>query len=106
MKPCTYYHVICQRGCPFCEDAVELLKTLKKAYHAEYYDKGDRLDEQKRIYGWKTAPIINEVDVDEDGTITNRFIGGYTDLEEYLKVGTKNTQKVSKEEQADTSGNT
>jgi len=99
MKPVTYYHVICLRGCPFCDDAVELLKELRIPYHAEYYDRGERLDEQKQHYGWETAPIINKVDVDEDGTITNRFIGGYTDLKEYMNIGTQNTKKAKKEKE-------
>ena len=90
----TYYHVIARNGCPFCVKAVELLEENKLHFHADYYgpDQATKLNEQKEKYEWNTVPIINKVVVEEDGTIETNFIGGYTDLREYLTVGNTKTE--------------
>ena len=95
----SYYHVICRNGCPYCSMAVELLEQNNLHFHADYFGskQQEQLDEQKKRYDWWTVPIVNKVEVAEDGTIVTEFIGGYTDLKEYLNVD-KTTQDQTEEE--------
>lgn len=95
----TYYHVIARNGCPYCIKAIELLEDNDLYFHADYFgsDKKEQLDEQKKKYNWNTVPIINKVVVEEDGNIETNFIGGFTDLREYLNVD-KTTKNKSEEE--------
>jgi glutaredoxin len=100
----TYYHVICRHDCCFCDKTVKLLEDSKLHFHAEYYrqDEVQKLDEQKKRYDWWTVPIINKVEVKEDGTVLTEFIGGYTDLKELLNVGyTTQTPNEEAETEAD-----
>ena len=54
-------------------------------------EKKEWLEEQKKVYSWKTVPIVNKVRIPDDGSIDVEFIGGYTDLREHLNIGTENT---------------
>lgn len=102
----TYYHVICRSACPYCVKAVELLEENKLHFHAEYYgsQEQERLDEQKKRYDWQTVPIVNKVEVSKDGTIITEFIGGYTDLKEFLDIDeTSPDQSEEEAEEANTS---
>lgn len=95
----TYYHVIARKSCPFCIKAVELLEENKLYFHADYYDSEQtiKLNEQKKKYDWNTVPIINKVEVKENGNIETSFIGGFTDLKEYLNSGKAAKNQSEKE---------
>jgi len=76
----NYFHVFGKRRCKFCAQATKLLEQKELSYVLAYCDKAPQaLDELKDNCQWKTIPIIFEV----VGQSEN-FIGGYTELEEYL----------------------
>tara|TARA_A100001515_G_scaffold66965_1_gene53157 strand:+ start:6604 stop:6876 length:273 start_codon:yes stop_codon:yes gene_type:complete len=81
-----YFHVIGRPNCPYCDNAVRLLKERGRDIESETFDRNSQqLNEAKKNYNWKTVPIINHVQVDEAGYIHERFVGGFTDLVEYLR---------------------
>lgn len=80
-----YFHIIGRPGCPYCDKALSLLKDKDLPHTSESHDRGSEpLNEAMKRYNWKTVPIINHVKVDKDGTIHNRFVGGFSDLVAYL----------------------
>lgn len=68
--------------CEYCMEALKMLGEKKLEY--VLYDvtgQDKQINEAKLKYGWKTLPIV--LGVDSDGV--RHFIGGYTDLKEYLE---------------------
>jgi glutaredoxin len=77
------YNVVARTSCPYCVSAISLLKEKGLSYRVVSVDGNpELLQEMKSNYNWQTVPIITEVT--PGGT---RFIGGYTDLQEYLETG-------------------
>lgn len=74
------YIVFCKPTCPFCVKAKELLEERKLEH--SMVDVGDTWEQLKGAFRWKTVPMILEVEND----VLYHFIGGYTDLVEYLDV--------------------
>ena len=74
------YIVFCKPTCPFCVKAKELLEEQKLEH--SMVDVGDTWEQLKEAFRWKTVPMILEVEND----VLYHFIGGYTDLVEYLDV--------------------
>ena len=80
-----YYHLIVWDGCPFCEAAIDLLKNKEFDMHVDVVERGSvQLDEARQRNQWNTVPMVTRVNVSADGTVTQKFIGGFTDLESYL----------------------
>jgi len=80
-----YYHLIVWEGCPFCEAAIELLEDNNLEAHVDVVERGStQLDEAQKRNQWNTVPMITRVKVSANGTVTQKFIGGFTDLESYL----------------------
>ena len=99
----AYYHLIVIDGCSFCEKAVALLNETGELFHTENATgKKNWLKEQKENYSWKTVPIVNKVQIQNDGSIDVEFVGGYTDLREHMNVGAENTTKATEKEEAAT----
>lgn len=78
------YIVHAREQCPFCVSAVNLLSTLRgQITYCVFFHEGKKdpklLQEQKK-WDWKTVPIIIESFESESGDLTERLVGGYTDL--------------------------
>jgi glutaredoxin len=81
----TYFHLFAKKRCKFCTKALKLLDSKKLAYVISYMDKApSALEEVKSGTGWGTVPVVLEI----VGTSAS-FIGGYTELEEYIDVAEK-----------------
>jgi glutaredoxin len=78
------YIVHARERCPFCVSALNLLSTLRgKATYCVFFheNKGDpKLLQEQKKWNWDTVPIVVESTTDEHGDISQRLIGGYTDL--------------------------
>lgn len=76
-----HYHIYAKADCPFCVNAINLMHemgyefTLTLLDHSpEYYHK------LKQKYDHHTVPMVVEYDLSGE----ERFIGGFTDLQEYF----------------------
>ena len=78
------YIIFMKDDCPYCVDAIELLKSKGLSYNSIVFnkDQDNILSEVKDAYQWKTVPIVVSRDADNI-----KLIGGYTDLVEHLKNG-------------------
>ena len=80
------YIIFCKATCPFCVKAKELLDQQGLKYSV--VDVGEDLqdnglwDQLMEAFQWKTVPMILEAESD----LVYHFVGGYTDLVEYLGV--------------------
>ena len=75
-----YFHVFSKKRCKFCVSTKKLLEEKKLPHVITYVDSAPQaLDELKERCQWETVPIIFEILGDKEA-----FVGGYTDLEEYL----------------------
>jgi len=92
-----YFHIFGKKRCKYCTKAVKLLESKKLDYVVSYMEKAPKvLDELKTGVDWKTVPIVLEVLNDN-----SVFVGGYTELEEYLN-GSNKEKKTSVGEGTDT----
>ena len=69
-------------GCPFCEEAVDLLSSL--GYNYEYFDLSNDpefLQEVKEFHNHRTVPIVMQLGGEDS---IARFIGGCDDLKREL----------------------
>jgi len=77
------FRLYTKAGCPYCQMAINLLVEHQKKFECYALDKQPKLlNEIKETYRWQTVPIIVEVTEGHE-----KFIGGFTDLEEYLNKG-------------------
>ena len=76
------YILFVRADCPFCTKAQALLGENDLEYKVVDFkpSQDSILNEIKDAYEWSTVPMVFK----RDGSSTN-FIGGYTDLVEYLK---------------------
>ena len=74
------YIFFCKATCPFCLKAKELLEEQELEYSV--VDVGETWDQLKQAFRWQTVPMILEAESD----VIYHFVGGYTDLVEYLQV--------------------
>ena len=77
-----YFHLYIKQECPFCVQAVELLKEKNKTHVITTLDNAPEiLEEYKKQYNHTTVPIVVKYD---NFAAKGALIGGYTDLEKYL----------------------
>lgn len=77
-----YIHAYIKVGCPYCEDAINLLEEKDKDYVVTVMDKCEPfMNGLKSQLGHKTVPIVMECK--SDGSA--RLIGGFTELRVYLQ---------------------
>tara|TARA_R100001510_G_C7653216_1_gene211294 strand:+ start:1778 stop:2035 length:258 start_codon:yes stop_codon:yes gene_type:complete len=77
------FRLYTKSSCPFCQAAMKLLAEHKKEFELYGLDKQpELLNEIKKTYNWKTVPVVVEITHGQE-----KFIGGYTDLKEYLNKG-------------------
>tara|TARA_R110000824_G_scaffold317330_1_gene504548 strand:- start:7485 stop:7697 length:213 start_codon:yes stop_codon:yes gene_type:complete len=63
--------------------AVKLLAEKQKSFECYALDEQPKLlNEIQSTYNWKTVPLVVEITEGQE-----KFIGGYTDLVEYLETG-------------------
>jgi glutaredoxin len=69
--------------CSFCKKAKELIEKEGHAQVAwEVSPEDPRLDVLKQKANWKTVPMVYEYE-----GVNHKFIGGYTELRDYLGGG-------------------
>ena len=77
-----YFEIYAWTECPFCVHAKELLIEKGEQFMFCCLDQSDGLLKfLKSKYNWSTVPMIIEKQTESAG---EKFIGGYTDLAEYL----------------------
>ncbi len=77
------FRLYTKANCPFCQMAVHLLAENQKEFECYSLDKQPKLlTEIKKTYQWDTVPIVVEITEGQE-----KFIGGFTDLKEYLNKG-------------------
>tara|TARA_R100000734_G_C3247666_1_gene50259 strand:- start:232 stop:444 length:213 start_codon:yes stop_codon:yes gene_type:complete len=65
--------------------AINLLTENQKEFECYSLDQKPKLlNEIKQTYNWKTVPIVVEITEGQE-----KFIGGFTDLKQYLNKGTQ-----------------
>ena len=76
-----HYYLWVKSSCPFCVEAQsELLQRVKSHTLHVMDEKLEELEEVKKLWNHSTVPIVVMQDGDEE-----TFIGGCTDLKEWLK---------------------
>jgi len=74
------YVLYTKNNCPYCDDAIALLKNKDESFCIiNLTDQEDLLRQLKDAYEWQTAPIIFK----REGKFSV-LVGGFTDLREYL----------------------
>jgi|TARA_R100000995_G_C3420480_1_gene93667 glutaredoxin len=77
------FRLYTKSDCPFCKAAISLLAENQKEFECYALDKQpELLTEIKNTYRWETVPVVIEITQGQE-----KFIGGYTDLKEYLNKG-------------------
>lgn len=77
------FRVYTKRDCPYCQMAVRLLAEHQKEFECYALDNQPKLlTEIKNTYRWETVPVVVEITAGQE-----KFIGGFTDLKEYLDKG-------------------
>ena len=77
------FRLYTKNGCPYCQMAVQLLAEHQKQFECYALDAQPQLlNEIKGTYNWETVPIVVEITEGKE-----KFIGGFTDLKEYLLKG-------------------
>jgi len=71
------YALFIKKSCPFCVDALELLKEKELEYNIVDVDGNSLLAQQvKTTFSWNTFPIVLE----EENNLF-KLVGGFSDLE-------------------------
>lgn len=74
------FRLYTKANCPYCQMAIQLLAEKQKEFECYAMDKQPKLlTEIKKTYRWNTVPIVVEITEGQE-----KFIGGFTDLQEYL----------------------
>ena len=77
------FRLYTKKNGPFCQMAIQLLSENQKEFECYSLDQQpELLNEIKSTYNWKTVPVIVEITAGQE-----KFIGGFTDLQEYLIKG-------------------
>jgi len=77
----TTYLLHIRNDCPFCDEALHILKENSKDYCAVIHEAASpSLLQEQRLWEWNTVPIIIAVTKNEHDDEVRRLIGGYTDL--------------------------
>lgn len=77
------FRLYTKTSCPYCQMAIQLLTEHQKDFECFALDsKPQLLNEIKSTYNWNTVPVVVEITPGNE-----KFIGGFTDLKEYLDKG-------------------
>lgn len=74
------FRIYTKANCPYCQMAISLLAEKQQAFECYALDKQpELLNEIQTTYRWDTVPVVVEITEGQE-----KFIGGFTDLKEYL----------------------
>ena len=74
------FRLYTKTDCVYCQMAIRLLAEHQKEFECFALDsKPKLLNEIKDTYRWETVPLVVEITEGQE-----KFIGGFTDLKEYL----------------------
>ena len=77
------FRLYTKSNCPYCHAAVQLLSQHQKEFELYGVDQQpELLNEIQSTYNWRTVPVVVEITEGQE-----KFIGGFTDLKEYLSNG-------------------
>ena len=77
------FRLYVKADCPYCHMAMKLLAEHEKQFECFALDAQPKLlAEIKKTYRWDTVPVVVEITEGQE-----KFIGGFTDLKEYLVKG-------------------
>jgi glutaredoxin len=77
------FRLYTKADCPFCHAAIALLAENEKEFECYGLDRQpELLSEIQSTYNWQTVPVVVEITEGQE-----KFIGGFTDLREYLNKG-------------------
>jgi len=77
------FRLYTKTDCPFCHAAIALLAEHQKEFECYGLDQQpELLNEIQSTYNWRTVPVVVEITAGQE-----KFIGGFTDLKEYLNKG-------------------
>jgi len=77
------FRLYTKSDCPYCHAAVALLAEHQKEFEQYGLDRQpELLNEIQSTYNWRTVPVVVEITAGQE-----KFIGGFTDLKEYLNKG-------------------
>jgi glutaredoxin len=77
------FRLYTKADCPYCQMAIRLLADSQKEFECYALDNQPQLlNEIKDTYRWETVPVVVEITAGQE-----KFIGGFTDLKEYLNKG-------------------
>tara|TARA_R100000908_G_scaffold58319_1_gene34393 strand:- start:215 stop:472 length:258 start_codon:yes stop_codon:yes gene_type:complete len=77
------FRLYTKTACPYCQMAVNLLADHQKDFECYALDnQPELLTEIQNTYRWDTVPVVVEITEGQE-----KFIGGFTDLQEYLLKG-------------------
>lgn len=77
------FRLYTKANCPYCHMAMQLLAENQKEFECYALDSQPKLlTEIQDTYKWNTVPVVVEITAGKE-----KFIGGYTDLKEYLNKG-------------------
>ena len=77
------FRLYTKNDCPYCQMAIRLLAEHNKDFECYALDNQPKLlNEIKSTYRWETVPVVVEITEGQE-----KFIGGFTDLKEYLHKG-------------------
>lgn len=75
------FRLYTKTNCPYCHAAIKLLSEGQHDFECYGLDRQpELLTEIQGTYNWKTVPLVVEITEGQE-----KFIGGFTDLQEYLK---------------------
>ena len=74
------FRLYTKANCSYCHRAVNLLVEHEKEFECYALDKQPKLlTEIQQTYSWHTVPVVVEITEGRE-----KFIGGFSDLENYL----------------------
>ena len=77
------FRVYTKANCPYCVAAINLLTENQHEFECYAMDRQPQLlTEIQQTYKWETVPVVVEITAGQE-----KFIGGFTDLKEYLDKG-------------------
>ena len=77
------FRLYTKTDCPYCQLAIRLLAEHKKEFECYAMDNQPQLlNEIQNTYRWETVPVVVEITEGQE-----KFIGGFSDLKEYLSKG-------------------
>lgn len=74
------FRLYTKTNCPYCHAAIKLLSDGQHDFECYGLDRQpELLTEIQNTYNWRTVPVVVEITNGQE-----KFIGGFTDLKEYL----------------------